>query len=258
MQFKRYAVLAMTAMTLTACGSDDPTNPGGQTDAQRMAQFAKFNDAFSNAFDAGAFDSGTGFLFAGFATLFGSGTADVTVGSNGAALRAIASEYASAVAGSYEAVGISWTEIEDYGGGETFEFTENWIVAYRDTTNIIGAYNIDGALGSFSSTDTQGFIYESGKEWIATAGSASLSNMDTGSNCSLSPAIQQAIEAEIEDTEGVTTFTCQNATFSGSLNITESTPNTEGATGSRTASFTRDGLPGVRIVITYDYSGAAR
>ena len=258
MQFKRYAMLALAAMTLSACGSDDPSGPGGLSNAQRYAQAAKYNEAVSHALNAGAEESANGFLYVGFGYLFGTGTGDVTMSSNGMALRAEGPTIASAVAGSYEAFAISWTDIEVDGEG-SFEYDMDMILAYRDTTNFVGVVSYDGPLGSFATTDTYGAIYESGKEWLATTGSASLTNMDVGGQCAIDAAIRQAIEAEIEDTEGTTSFTCHNATFDASVSITGSAPNeSTAATGSRTASFTRSGLPGIRVVVTYDYTGIAR
>ena len=258
MQFKRYAMLALAAMTLTACGSDDPSGPGGLSNAQRFAEAARYNEAVSHALSAGAEESATGFLYIGFGYLFGTGSADVTMSSNGMALRAAGPTIASAVAGSYEAFAISWTDIEINGEG-SFEYDMDMILAYRDTTNLVGVVSYDGAPGSFVTTDTYGAIYESGKEWLASTGSASLTNMDLDGECDIDAALRAAIETELEDTEGTTSFTCHNATFDASVNITGSAPNENtAATGSRTASFSRTGLPGLRIVVTYDYTGIAR
>ena len=258
MQFKRYAMLALAAMTLSACGSDDPSGPGGPSYTQRLSEAMKFSDAMANAINAGAEESSGAFQYIAYGYLVGTSTTGITMSSNGAALRAAGPTIASAVAGSYQAFAIRWTNVDVEDAG-TFEDYRDMILAFRDTTNLVAVVSYGSVPGSFVTTDTYGTIYESGKEWFASAGSASLTNMQLGGECDMNAALREAIESELENAVGTMTWTCETATFDASVNITGSTPNeSTTATGSRTASFTRSGLPGIRVVVTYDYTGIAR
>ena len=190
------------------------------------------------------------------ASVFGSGTSTVTMSSNGAAsLVAADSKPVFATAGSYQAFGLSLRSISNYGSSaDTSE--ENVVVAYKDTTDLVIAF-VNGT-GSFDTGDAFGAIYHNpAAEWMATSGTASLTNMQMGGSCSISAAMRQIIEAEVGGSG--TTWSCNTATFNAAVDIAQSEPSyfgdqTNNATGSRTASFSRNGLPGLRITITDTYT----
>ena len=257
MQVKRFAVPVLVALSLAACSSDSSTGPGGTSDAQRQAAYTKFNAAASSAGAAGASNAAVGFSLVSMASVFGSGTSTVTMSSNGlASLVAADSKPVFATAGSYQAFALSLRSISNYGSSaDTSE--ENIIVAYKDTTDLVIA-NVNGT-GSFDTGDAFGAIYHNNpvSEWMATSGTASLTNMQLGGSCSISTAMRQIIEAEIGGSG--TTWSCNAATFNAAVDITQSEPSyfdsgTNNATGSRTASFSRNGLPGLRITITDTYT----
>lgn len=256
MQFKRTALLALSALSLAACGSDDdgPTGGSGLNDAQRFAIFGDLVEAGNNAAARGAPNVQEPFFFAGFATLFGASTATINATSNGLALSVAGDSPNFATAGSYQVVGIRIIDIENYGGGESETFEFNGIIARRDTSEVIWALGDDAQTFNFATDNVFGGIYSApNQEWIATTGTASLTNANQGSECNLSQQIRAALEQQLEDDGTLQSWECRNATFSGSINITASQPNAHAA-NSRTASLSGS-VPGVIVTATYDYSG---
>jgi hypothetical protein len=260
MQFKRTALLALGALTLAACGDDDgPTGGNGLNDAQRVQAFSEFVQAGANASDRGAPAVSAAFTIAGYGFLFGSNTASITATSNGLSLATVGSPN-TATAGSYQALVIRFIDNENYGGGEIETYETNVLVAYRDTTDVIWAWLDDTRTGSFdieSQNWAEGAIYAApNKEWYATAGTVTVGAGSTGGECNLSTVIRNAIESELGNDPDLESWTCRQATFQSSLNMTASEPN-DFATGSRTASFSGS-IPGIIMTANWDYSGPAR
>lgn len=260
MQFKRTALLALSAFSLAACGDDDgPTGGNGLNDAQRVAAFSEFVQAGANAQSRGAEGVIAAFTIAGYGYLFGSNTGAITATSNGLSLATVGSP-TTATAGSYQALVMRFIDNEDYGGGEVETYETNVLVAYRDTTDAIWAWLDESRTGSFdpeSQTFAEGGIYTApNKEWYASAGTVTIGAGSTGAECSLSTVIRNAIEDELGADESLTSWSCRQATFQSSLNITTSEPN-QFATGSRTASFSGS-IPGIIVTANWDYSAPAR
>jgi hypothetical protein len=260
MQFKRTALLALSALALAACGDDDgPTGGNGLNDAQRLAAFNDLVQAGANAQARGAEGVIAAFTVAGYGYLFGSNTAAITATSNGLSLATVGSPN-TATAGSYQALVIRFVDNENYGGGEIETYESNVIVARRDTSEAIWAWLDETRNGSFdieSQNWAEGGIYSApNKEWYATAGTVTVGAGTTGAECNLSTAIRNAIEDEMGADSDLESWTCRQATFQTTFNMTASEPN-DFATGSRTASFSGS-IPGIIMTANWDYSGPAR
>ena len=261
MQFKRTAFLAITALSLAACGDDNdgPTGGNGLNDAQRFAAFNEFVTAGANASARGADGAVVAFTMAGYGYLFGSNTASINAASNGLSL-SLAGAPSTATAGSYQALVVRFIDNENYGGGQVETYETNVVVAYRDTTDAIWAWLDETRTGSFdieSQNWAEGAIYTApNKEWFGTAGTVSVGAGSTGAECNMSTAIRNAIEDELGADPDLESWTCRQATFQTSFNMTGSNPN-DFATGSRTASFSGT-IPGIIVTTNWNYSGAAR
>lgn len=260
MQFKRTALLALSAFSLAACSDDDgPTGGNGLNDAQRLEAFNEFVQAGANAQARGAEGVIAAFTIAGYGYLFGSNTGSITATSNGLSLATVGSPN-TATAGSYQALVIRFVDNENYGGGEIETYETNVVVAYRDTTDAIWAWLDETRTGSFdfeSQNWAEGGIYTApNREWYATDGTVTVGAGTQGGECNLSTAIRNAIESELGADEDLDSWTCRQATFQTTVNMSTSEPN-DFATGSRTAGFTGS-IPGIIMTANWDYSGPAR
>ena len=260
MQFKRTALLALSAFSLAACGSDDdgPTGGSGLNDQQRIQEFQELVQAGADAAAAGAPGAAAAFNIAGYGFLFGASTTTLSATSNGLSLSVAGRQPNFATAGSYQVLALRFIDNETYGPGETETYESNLIVAYRDESDLIWADLYDTRSGTFNSeSDVSGGVFTGpNREWYASAGNASMGTANQGGECSLSNTIRNVIEDELGDDETLTSWTCRYATFPVAINITESGPN-QHATGSRTANMSGN-VSGVVITANWDYSNTTR
>ena len=260
MQFKRTALLALSAFSLAACGDDDePTGNGGLNDTQRIARFGELVAAGSDAAEAGAPNAAEPFTIAGLATLFGAATASLNATSNGLAFATQGSTN-FATAGAYDVVAVQLNFIDDYGEGSE-ERQYEAIIARRGTSELIWAIADGGTWGTFDSEQIRGGVFSApNMQWLASAGDATLSAPTLGGECSYGDQIAGMIEEQMAETysQGGTleSWECRLATFTGEIDITGSSAN-QHAAGSRTARV-QGTIPGVSITATFDQTNPSR
>ena len=241
MRISRLIAPTILALTIVACGKDDPTGPTDRELAE--AAGANLQTISTKLSDPQAKAAAKA---AGFALLNGAPFTEVTVtttaGPASAPALAINGRPSASIGNATETWAATTMQVVVTNSAAASNGTYNVMVLWKDDTDLIFVGVPDASetatIGTTAGGAFGGLFTSPSSSWQATAGTASVDNSSVGATC----------------TNFVTAsgMTCKEAAFTGSFSITNATPYSfEGntATGTRTASLANRTFTGIQVTV---------